>query len=131
MHRLQETAQDVHQEFMNGNHPVKRSKDKFNQVWCDMALEQSVNRDSKTKDGIVGITLQKNALDRWFLTARMRAAVTSAIKEIYSISNDDEQVSELNHKETGKERRCRTNVMFKACFRLLLSKLSIPLKGVM
>ena len=59
MHRLQETAPDVHQELMN----VKRSKNKFNQVWSDMALEQSVNRDSKTKGGIVGIILQKNALD--------------------------------------------------------------------
>ena len=37
----------------------------------------------------------------------MRAAVTSAIKEICSISNDDEQVSELNHEEIGKKRRCR------------------------
>ena len=106
MHRLQETAPDVHQEFMNGNHPVKRSKNKFNQVWSDMALERSVNRDSKTKGGIVGITLQKNALDRWFLTAHVRAAVTSA-REICSISNDDEQVSELNHKEIGKKRCCR------------------------
>ena len=73
---------------MNGNHPLKRSKNKFNQVWSDMALEQSVNRDSKTKYieygkygifgikyGIVGIILHKHALDRWFLTAHVRAAV--------------------------------------------------------
>ena len=71
-----------------------------------MALEQSVNCNRKTKGGI-GITLQKNVLGRWFLTAHVRAAVTVAIKEICSISNDDKQVSELNYKEIGKKRRCR------------------------
>ena len=33
MYQLEETAPDVHHEFMNGNH------------WTDMALEQSVNLD--------------------------------------------------------------------------------------
>ena len=133
MHRLQETAPDVHQEFMNGNHPVKRSKNKFNQVWSDMALEQSVNRDSKTKGGIVGITLQKNALDRWFLTAHVRAAVTSAIKEICSISNDDEQVSELNHKEIGKKRRCRDERDVQSMLMTVVEEMVNPLmwNGVM
>ena len=94
-----------------------------------MALEQSVNRDSKTKGGIVGITLQKNALDRWFLTAHVRAAVTSAMREICSISNDDEQVSELNHKEIGKKRRCRDERDVQSMLMTVVEQIVNPFEG--
>ena len=40
---------EVHQEFVNGNHVVSRSSKPFAQVWTDMALEQSVNVDSKSR----------------------------------------------------------------------------------
>ena len=40
---------DVHHEFVNGNHAVSRSTNPFAQVWTDMALEQSINADSKLK----------------------------------------------------------------------------------
>ena len=111
---------------------ITLSKDQrinLNQVWSDMALEQSVNRDSKTKGGIVGITLQKNALDRWFLTAHVRAAVTSAIREICSISNDDEQVSELNHKEIGKKQRCRDQRDVQSMLTTVVEQMVNPFEG--
>ena len=129
MYRRQETAPDVHQEFMNGNHPVKRSKNTFNQVWSDMALEQSVNPDSKTEGEKVGITLQKNALDRWFLTAHVRAAVTSAIKEICSISDDDEQVLELSHNEIVKKRRCRDERDVQSMLTTVVKQMVNPFEG--
>ncbi|KAK3734695.1 hypothetical protein QZH41_002114 [Actinostola sp. cb2023] len=46
----------VHQEFAQGGHAVSRSGKPFAQVWTYMALEQSVNADSKSKGGIVGIS---------------------------------------------------------------------------
>ena len=45
MQKLHETAPEVYQEFMQGNHPVSRSGQPFSQVWTDMALEQSINLD--------------------------------------------------------------------------------------
>ena len=114
---------------MNGNHPVKRSKNKFSQVLSDMALEQSVNCDSKTKGRIVGITLQKNAVDRWLLTAHVQAAVISAIREICSISNDDEQVSELNHKEIGKKRHCRDECNVQSMLKTVVEQMVNPFEG--
>lgn len=41
----------VHKEFMDGNHSVSRSRHPFSKVSTDMALEQSINRDSKSKGG--------------------------------------------------------------------------------
>ena len=86
---------------MNGNHPVSRSSSQpFNQVWTDMALEQSVNLDSKTKGGIIGITQRPGALEKWFLTAHERAATTTATKDICGIR----QTTGEAHKESSKVR---------------------------
>ena len=51
MLRLPEVYPQVFEHFMDGKHTVSRSKSKswFNTVSTDMALEQSLNRDCKTK----------------------------------------------------------------------------------
>ena len=74
------TAGNVYNEFINVNHPIKRAAGTFNQVWTDLALEQSVNRDSKAKGGIVGFTQQKDTVNRWLLTAHKRSKIISSVK---------------------------------------------------
>ncbi|MCG7875527.1 MAG: hypothetical protein N0C90_04285, partial [Candidatus Thiodiazotropha endolucinida] len=91
----------IEQEFVNGNHAVSRSKNAFAQVWTDMALEQSVNLDSKSKGGIIGIRQKAETLERWFITCHERAAITSAIKEICGIEDSDRVGS---HKESSLSR---------------------------
>ena len=76
MKRLPITAPDVYEEFIQGNHPIRRSSQSFYQVCSDQALEQTANRDSKTKGGIIGKNLKPGALNRWFLTAHKRADAT-------------------------------------------------------
>ena len=98
MHQLSVTEPEIHQEFMDGGHPISRSTQPFSQVWTDMALEQSVNLDSKSNGGIVGISLNPGALERWFLTVHEGAAITTRIKSMYSMG-ECEKVS--GHKETG------------------------------
>ncbi|KAK3700422.1 hypothetical protein QZH41_004482 [Actinostola sp. cb2023] len=67
MNQLHDKHPEVHQQFVDGNHAVSRSDNQpFSQVWTDMALEQSINADSKSIGGIVGITQSQSALDRWF-----------------------------------------------------------------
>ena len=56
MNQLESKHPKVHQEFIVGNHSISRSGQSFSQVSTDMALEQSINADSKSKGGIVGIT---------------------------------------------------------------------------
>ena len=41
----------------------------FSQVPVDQAIEQTINRDSKTKGGIIGFSLQKGAVQKWAITA--------------------------------------------------------------
>ena len=53
---------NVHHEFMNGNPAVSHLSNAFAQVWTDMALEQSINTDYKSKGGIVGISRNPGGL---------------------------------------------------------------------
>ena len=51
-------------------------------VSTDMALEQSLNKDTKTKGGIIGFTQNENAVEKWTLTAHLRAAVHKNFQDI-------------------------------------------------
>jgi hypothetical protein len=103
MRQLATKHPDVHHEFVNGNHAVSRSSNPFAQVWTDMALEQSINADSKSKGGIIGISQNPGALDRWFLTSHERASVTTAVKDMYMQERDIVHP----HKEAGTKRVAR------------------------
>ena len=82
MLRLPHFAPEVHLTFLDGKHVVSRSKEKshFNSVSTDMALEQSLNHESKVKGGVIGITHDDKALEKWTITAHLRSAVVENIK---------------------------------------------------
>ena len=101
MNSLPEMHPVVFEEFMNGNHAVSRSKQAFAQVWTDMALEQSVNLDSKRKGGIIGISRKPGALERWFLTSHERTAITTALKQMCDL---DDSESQTLHKDCSSGR---------------------------
>jgi len=103
MRQLATKHPQVHQEFVNGCHAVSRSGKPFAQMWTDMALEQTINADSKSKGGIIGISQNPGALDRWFLTSHERASVTTALKNMFT-----QECSHVNiHKEAGTKRVAR------------------------
>jgi hypothetical protein len=65
-----------------------------------MALEQSINADSKSKGGIVGISQSPVALERWFLSVHERTSVTTALTDMYGV-----QITEQGtHKEAAPKR---------------------------
>ena len=101
MHQLPQKFPKVHEEILKGNHTVNRSTQSYSRVWTDMALEQSINLDSKMRGGIIGITQKSDTLDRWFLTSHERAAIASATKQMCAMQ-DEERVG--LHKEAGKSR---------------------------
>ncbi|KAJ8021284.1 hypothetical protein HOLleu_38438 [Holothuria leucospilota] len=54
-----------------------------------MALEQSINGDSKTEGEIVGISKESGAPERWFLTSHQRAAITTTLKDMCEMQDND------------------------------------------
>ena len=64
-----------------GHHTVYRSKypTKFNTVSTDMALEQTLNRESKIKGGIIGVAQDDVTVGKWTLASHLRSAVKSNV----------------------------------------------------
>lgn len=63
---------------MEGRFTVKKSDVPFTSVATDHALEQSINRTSKSRNsGIIGITLKKNYVAVWNLTFHELLAISN------------------------------------------------------
>ena len=87
------------------NRMVNRLKCKnqsFNNVWTDMGIEQSMNRDCGVHGGPTGIATNTEALHRWCLTSHLRASVTYAFKtNLCGLGEDDRNYT---HKEATTNR---------------------------
>ena len=88
MRQLEETHPDVFAKFLDGKYTISQSTQEskyFCRVWSDMAIEQSINRDCGTPCGLTGLKTNVSVMERWFLTAHLKAnsAVTPEI--FYSI----------------------------------------------
>jgi hypothetical protein len=88
MKGLATTAPTIHEEFMAGNFVIKRSKKYFNQVPVDQATEW-VNRMCKISNGIIGITRNDPARDRFCATWAERSNISHDTKYLYGIIEED------------------------------------------
>ena len=59
------------------------------QIACDLAIQQTCSRDSKTKGGMKGLTLKKGTVNRWLLCHQQRAAIMQDCK--FMAGNDFEE----------------------------------------
>ena len=97
MANLKDTHPSAFAELQRGEFAVQRSAGTFAQVAVDQAIEQSINRDSKTRGGIIAFSLNPSAVHQWILAAHKRSAVAKVCKELAGFN----WTSEL-HKESGK-----------------------------
>ena len=74
------------------------------QTAVDQTIEQTFNRDTKTKGGIIGFSLKKGAVERWVLTARTRATILGDLKKFLGII---EESNKSQHKECSKGKLSR------------------------
>ncbi|XP_070535408.1 uncharacterized protein [Ptychodera flava] len=78
MSALPQTHPNVYEKFCEGEFAVQRSDDNaFSMTACDQVIEQTFNRESKTKGGMVGFTRNKGALSRWILSHPSRTAIAN------------------------------------------------------
>ena len=74
-------------ENIKGNWTVIRQKIcSFSSLPCDQTIEQTVNKGSKTKDGIVGFSLNKGAVHRWIMSQAERSAISGMCQEMANMS---------------------------------------------
>ena len=96
---LPETHPEAHALLENGDFGVQRTTSHgFSQMPVDQTIEQTLNRSTKTKGGIVGFSLRKGAVQRWMITAHARAAFVDKCRKM---STGEEESQRRLHKETG------------------------------
>ena len=106
MHQLESNHPDVYEQFMAGNFVVKTSKQNFNQLSTDQALEH-VNKISKTVGGLIGITREDSTRDRWCLTYNHRSQVSESTYEMFGICDLDREYTVWEAKESNPTRLSR------------------------
>ena len=68
---------------MSTSFAVQRQSDHgYSAVSCDQTIEQAIIRDSKTKGGLIGFSLNRAAVHRWLLAQSERAAITNKCKDM-------------------------------------------------
>ncbi|PIK41754.1 hypothetical protein BSL78_21395 [Apostichopus japonicus] len=73
----------VEEEFQRGHFSVQRQTSHgFAGIPCGQTIEQTANRDSKTKGGLTGITVNKGAVHRWISSHHMRAEISRECEEM-------------------------------------------------
>ena len=89
---------------MNGEFVVARSQGKFSQVSVDLALEQTLNKDTKTSGGIFFFSQQLGTVHRWIQTAHYRAEL---LQQAFSAAGMFITMESKHPKEMGKARLMR------------------------
>ena len=78
--------------LMNGGLSVQQSKNHFSRVGVDMALEQTINPEAKSRlKGIIAFADVNTAVNRWLNTSPMHTEIVNKVLNIAGLSpNDDE-----------------------------------------
>ena len=91
---LPENAPEISKQFQAGKHVVRRStSNAFNGVWSDLGLEQSIVKDSKSKQrGIIGFSRNHIATLKWYLTVHEKSAVLTNFKAMCGLNPNEDSV---------------------------------------
>ena len=102
---LPETHPEAHTLLVNGDFGVQRATSHgFSQMPVDQTIEQTLNRSTKTKGGIVGFSLRKGAVQRWMITAHSRTAFVDKCRKMTTGVQESQR---RLHKETSSARMKR------------------------
>lgn len=80
--------QEVKTAFRQGHFSVKRKTGKFNSVAKDHALEQTLILSSKVHGGLIGITSNESAMQKWCLLYHFKPGVCRSLEEFCDILQD-------------------------------------------
>ena len=96
MELLEKTAPEVHSEFVSGNVVVKRTNRRFNQVPADQAAGW-MNRMCKMQNGIIGITRNDQARDKFYVTWSERSRISQDTRYLLNQEDDEDEATFTRH----------------------------------
>ena len=79
-----------------GNFSTQHTSQPFRQTPMDQTLEQSLNKNSKTKGGMIGFSINKSAVHRWIKSFADRAEIQSVCEHMAGRGNQMRQRTEMD-----------------------------------
>ena len=89
----------------------RQSKHGFASIACDLAIEQTCNRDSKVQDGLKGITGNRGAIHRWIMSQHERAAITRQCEVMAGLTGQTRQRKDLDKSRTIRDEEAVENII--------------------
>ncbi|KAL2081649.1 hypothetical protein ACEWY4_023502 [Coilia grayii] len=108
MEHLAQKAPQVYKGFLDGDFVAKETNHSFNNVPFDLCLEH-INKTGKVAGGLVGITRNESARNRWSITYNERASLAQDTRSLFCLTHDGED-DEDTHKDCLPSRLRRDNV---------------------
>ncbi|XP_056105946.1 uncharacterized protein LOC130084505 [Rhinichthys klamathensis goyatoka] len=107
------THPSCHSELsVKGQSTVQRqSVHGFASIACDQAIEQTCNRDSKTKGGWIGLTQNRAAVYRWILSQHERAAIARQCEAMAGKSPDIRKRKDLDSTRILADEKAVTRII--------------------
>ena len=121
MKALENLHPESYQHMAQGGFVVRYTEEhSFNCVATDMALEQTSNREDKSKGGIIGFTLLEGVLTRWLKTSHITAQYSDAMKNLFQ----NQSGKARSHVETSKSRMDRDETDVKNIMKVALANVN-------
>ena len=87
---MQEMKKDhpiIFEQFMLGNHTVRRIEKKWAGIWTDMSIEQILMKSLKGRGGVIGKGMTENVIRVWTKTMHRCAEVSNAMNNLFLAVN--------------------------------------------
>ena len=97
MRELEKTHPFAHEHLNNGEFAIQQQdRYAFSATAADQVIKQTINRDSKSAGGIIGITTRPNAVAKWVLSQSQRLAMTQLCKKYADQDETDRNRKDLD-----------------------------------
>ena len=124
MHCLQSTHPVVYEQLMSLEFCVQRLSNAFAQVAIDHAIEQTINRNSKTKAGIIGFSKNAGAVHQLFVNTHQRAEITESCWNMTEKSSGEVMKKRQEHEDEKGSRLKRDELAVEKVVSTLSSRKS-------
>ncbi|XP_028410461.1 uncharacterized protein LOC114533074 [Dendronephthya gigantea] len=102
---------DIHEQMVAGNFATQRTSQPFSQTPMDQTLEQTLNKNSKTKGGVIGFSINKSAVHRWIKSFSDRAEIQSVCESMAGRGNCTRQRKEMDITRRLKDEKAVKSVI--------------------
>ena len=104
LRQMQQLPDEINQHFLKGEHTFYHQPGLFNGIWSDMAIETTYMRYGHGSSGIIGLTLNADAVKVWAYSMYACSKVSDSIEQMRNHLSNTPKSPNDHHKEEAPGR---------------------------